>query len=92
MNLHQGVQTFSFFCLSYRRLNAADYKTLALSDEIEIATEMCSTNDDETVQCCEEFLDLAELIMEDEGLNHPSTADEALVLYRKLVIYFEKLL
>ena len=73
-------------------INTADYKTPAPSDEIEIATEMCSTNGDETVQCCEEFLDLAELIMEDEGLNHPSTADEALVLYRKLVICFEKLL
>ena len=73
-------------------INTADYKTPAPSDEIEIATEMCSTNGDETVQCCEEFLDLAELIIEDEGLNHPSTADEALVLYRKLVICFEKLL
>ena len=73
-------------------INTADYKTPASSDEIEIATEMCSTNGDETVQCCEEFLDLAELIMEDEGLNHPSTSDEALVLYRKLVICFEKLL
>ena len=64
----------------------------APSDEIEIATEMCSNNGDETVQYCDEFLDLAKLIMEDEGLNHPSTADEALVLYRKLVICFEKLL
>ena len=73
-------------------LNTADYKTPAPSDEIEIATEMCSTNGDETVQGCEEFLNLAELIMDDEGLNHPSTADEALVLYRKLVICFEKLL
>lgn len=33
-------------------LNAADYKTPAPSEEIEIATEMCSTNVGETV-CCE---------------------------------------
>ena len=72
-------------------LNAADYKTPAPSDEIEIATEMCCTNVGETV-CCDVFMDLAKLIMEDEGLNHPSTTDEALVLYRKLVICFEKLL
>ena len=52
----------------------------ALGDEIEIATEMCSSNVGETVQCCEEFLNLAKLVMEDEGLNHPSTADKTLVL------------
>ena len=72
-------------------VNDADYKTPAPSDEVEIAANMCCTNVGES-GCCKEFMDLAKLIMEDEGFNHPSTTDEALILYRKLAIRFERLL
>lgn len=64
-----GRPDFLFFLSQL--LNVSDYKMPAPCDEIEIATEVCSTNGDETVQCCEEFLDLAILIYGGRGTEAP---------------------
>ena len=69
----------------------ADRETAIPCDEIEIAKEMCSTAVSET-GCCEEFIELANLIMEEQGLHHPSTTDEALIIYRRLVSSLENVL
>ena len=59
-------------------------------EDIEITEEMyCSTHSETSFQ---EFEELAELLMEDEILSYPSTADETLVVYRKLVTCFENAL
>ena len=59
-------------------------------EDIEITEEMyCSIHSETSFQ---EFEELAELLMEDEILSYPSTADETLVVYRKLVTCFENAL
>ena len=72
-----------------------DYKTIVPSDEIEIAIkDVCGTLDSHTADtgCRKEFVDLANIIIDDEHLSHPSNTDEALILYRKLVTSLENLL
>ena len=67
-----------------------DCKTDTSREDFEIAEEMCCSTHSET--SFQEFEELAELLMEDERLRYPSTADEALVVYKKLVTCFENAL
>ena len=59
---------------------AQDYSTLIDADEIEIAEDMCAMRP-QAKGCCPAFKDLAEMIMEDERLELPTTIDEARQLY-----------
>ena len=51
----------------------SDYKITVPNDEVQLLEEMCCGQTAET-GCCEEFCDLAKLVMEDEGLQYPFTA------------------
>ena len=59
---------------------AQDYSTPINVDEIEIAEDMCAMQP-QAKGCCPAFKDLAEMIMEDEQLDTPTTIDEARQLY-----------
>ena len=59
---------------------AQDYSTPTDVEEIEIAETMCATRP-RAKGCCPAFRELAEMIMEDERLDTPSTIVEARQLY-----------
>lgn len=63
---------------------AQGYSTPIDVDEIEIAEDMCATRP-QAKGCCPAFKDLAEMIMEDERLDTPTTIDEASQLYFALL-------
>ena len=71
----------------------SDYKITVPTDEVQLVEERCCSQTAEA-GCCEEFCELAKLVMEDEGLQYPFTAEKALFLYtrhqRTLEIYFDK--
>lgn len=71
-------------------VNAQDYSTLVDTDEINIAETMCAVQP-QPKGCCSSFKELAEMIMVDEGLDTPSTVDEARQLYLTLLILIEHL-
>ena len=58
---------------------AQDYSTLIDIDQIEIADHMCATRPQ--AKGCPASKDLAEMIMEDEQLDTPTTIDKACQLY-----------
>ena len=64
--------------------DTSDYKVAVSSDELSIAEEICCDYVPET-GCSAEFEELANLIMEDEGLQFPTTPDEGLILYFTLL-------
>jgi hypothetical protein len=53
-------------------------------DDIDIAEYMCAARP-QAKGCCPAFKGLAEMIMEDEGLDMPTTVDEARQLYLVLL-------
>ena len=59
--------------------DTSDYKITVPTDEEKLVEEMCSSQTTET-GCSEEFCELAKLVMEDEGLEYPFTAEEAAYL------------
>ena len=61
-----------------------DYRTPVDIDEVEIAEDMCAEQQ-QAKGCCPFFKELWELIMEDEGLEPATTAEEALQLYLYLL-------
>ena len=61
-----------------------DFKVAVPSDELSIAEEICCDFIPET-GCSAEFQELANLIMEDESLQYPTTPDEGLILYFTLL-------
>ena len=63
-------------------LDTRDYITPVNENEIEIAEEMCAT-EPLTKGCSAHFRELAEMIMADEGLQTPVTANEAVHLYNE---------
>ena len=71
--------------------DTSDYKITVPTDEIQLVEEMCSSQTTET-GCCEEFYELAKLVMEDEGLEYPFTVEEALFLYTRLTTSIGNLL
>ena len=64
--------------------DTVDYKITVPNDELSIAEESCCESIPET-GCSNEFQELASLIMEDEDLQHPTTPQEATLLYLKLL-------
>ena len=69
----------------------SDYKITVPNDEVQLVEEMCCSQTAET-GCCEEFCDLAKLVMEDEGLQYPFTAEKALFLYTRFTTSIGNLL
>ena len=65
-------------------LGVQDYCTPVHLEEIEIAEDMCAVQR-QAKGCCPSFKALAEMIMEDERLQTPSTADKARQLYLALL-------
>ena len=61
-----------------------DYMTPVDIDEVEIAKDTCAEKP-QAKGCCPFFQELCELIMEDEGLESATTAEEALQLYLDLL-------
>ena len=61
-----------------------DFKVAVPSDKLSIAEEICCDFIPET-GCSAEFQELANLIMEDESLQYPTTPDEGLILYFTLL-------
>ena len=61
-----------------------DYSIPIDVDEIDIAEHMCATRP-QVKGCCPAFKQLAEMIMVDEGLDAPTTVDEACRLYVNLL-------
>ena len=61
-----------------------DYSIPIDVDEIDIAEHMCATRP-QVKGCCPAFKQLAEMIMVDEGLDAPTTVDEARRLYVNLL-------
>ena len=61
-----------------------DYCTPIDMDEIEIAERMCAERP-QAKGCCPAFQGLAEMIMEDEKLDMPTTIDDARQLYLVLL-------
>ena len=59
---------------------AQDYANPIDADEIETAEDMCATRP-QAKGCCPAFKDLAEMIMEDERLDTPTTIEVARKLY-----------
>lgn len=71
-------------------VDTQDYVIPVDMDEIEIAEDMCA----ERLQakgCSPHFRELAEMIMDDEGLETATTAEEALQLYFDLLDYIDAL-
>ena len=64
--------------------NTRDYLIEVAVDETDIAEELC-TEQVSVRDCSTHFNDLAIMIMEDEGLQMPHTADEAKDLYITLL-------
>ena len=71
--------------------DTSDYKITVQTDEVQLVEEMCCSQTTET-GCCEEFCELAKLVMEDEGLEYPFTTEEALFLYTRLTTSIGNLL
>ena len=71
-------------------VHAQDYMTPVDMDEIQIAEDMCAERP-QAKGCSSHFRELAEMIMQDEGLEIASTADEALQLYFDLLDYIDAL-
>ena len=71
-------------------LGTRDYLTPVDADEREIAQEMCCTP---TLLrgCSEEFNSLAEMILEDEGLEMPTNAEDAKNLYIALLAFIREI-
>ena len=63
-------------------LDTRHYITPVNGDEIEIADEMCAT-EPLTKGCSAHFRELAEVVVADEGLQTPVTANEAVHLYNE---------
>lgn len=61
-----------------------DYMTPVDIDKVEIAEDTCAEQQ-QAKGCCPFFKELWELIMEDEGLEPATTAEEALQLYLYLL-------
>lgn len=68
-------------------VDAQDYSCPFEIDEFEIAEEMCAERPQKK-GCSPHFKELVEMIQEDEGLETPTTAEEALKLY---LIYWSTL-
>ena len=71
-------------------LGSQDYLTPVHIDEREIAKELCCTQPS-LRGCFDEFNALAEMIMEDEGLQMPTNASEAKNLYIVLLRFVEEI-
>lgn len=71
-------------------VNAQDYLIPVDMDEIEIAEDMCAERPQEK-GCSPYFRELADMIMEDEGLEIATTAEEALQLHFDLLDYIDAL-
>ena len=71
-------------------VDAQDYVTPVDMDEIEIAEDMCAERP-QAKGCSPYFRELAEIIMEDEGLELATTAEEALQLYFDLLDFIDDL-
>ena len=71
-------------------VDAQDYVTPVDVDEIEIAEDMCAERP-QAKGCSPYFRELAEIIMEDEGLELATTAEEALQLYFDLLDFIDDL-
>lgn len=65
-------------------IESQDYMTPVDMDEIEIAKDLCAKQP-QARGCCPYFKELCQLIMEDEGLELATTAEEALQLYLDLL-------
>ena len=71
-------------------VDAQDYVTPVDMDEIEIAEDMCAERP-QAKGCSPYFRELAEIIMEDEGMELATTAEEALQLYFDLLDFIDDL-
>ena len=71
-------------------VDAQDYSCPVEMDEFEIAEEMFAERPQEK-GCSPHFKELAEMIQEDEGLETPTTAEEALQLYFDLLEHIDAL-
>lgn len=69
---------------------AQDYSNPVDMDEIEIAEDMFAERPQEK-GCSPHFRELAELIQEDEGLERPTSAEEALQLYFDLLDHIDEI-
>lgn len=69
---------------------AVDCKHDVDIDDLDVARDMCC--DDLPMDSSPEFIELAELIMTEEGLRMPENANEAQNLYLTLVNEIEKLM
>ena len=71
--------------------NTIDYKQEIDADEIDMARELCCSDQPQT-EYCPEFAALAEFIMSEEGLRMPANADEACFLYLTITKEIENIL
>lgn len=60
--------------------NTRNFITDVDLDELELAEERCCYRTPDS-GCCEEFVDLAGIIMEENNLQFPRTAEDAVRLY-----------
>ena len=70
--------------------NSRNYITGVDLDELELAEERCCKRTPQS-GCCEEFVQLASMIMEEKGLEFPRTAEEAATLYVTLLEEIENI-
>ena len=64
--------------------NTRNFITDVGLDELELAEERCCYRTPES-GCCEEFAELAGMIMEENNLQFPRTAEDAVTLYVNLL-------
>lgn len=70
--------------------NTKDYRVEVGLDELELAEERCCYRLPEN-GCVEEFTELANIIMHENNLEMPQTAEEATILYATLIQEIDKL-
>ena len=69
-------------------METTDYSTTVPNGEMDVAEDICCERVVNQA-ACEPFVNLANLIMNDEGLRMPEDANEALSLYFDLIYYIE---
>lgn len=70
--------------------NTSNFVSEVCLDELELAEERCCNRAPQS-GCCEEFAQLASIIMEEQNLQFPRTAEEATTLYVNLLEEIEKI-
>ena len=72
--------------------NTVDYRHEVDMDDIEIARELCCSDNPPLTDCCPEFEVLAQSIVSEEGLQMPTDAEAACNLYLTLINEIESIM